>query len=115
MTVLITAPPHIEGIYHVGDEQPVTLQEFLDEACRVWRCRPPRRIPFSMILAAAAACEAVATIARTRSPLTRDFVRLGRLPHWGDTSRARHELIPTLTYPTLASGLSTLGSPQATR
>lgn len=103
MTVLITAPPHIEGIYHVGDEQPVTLQEFLDEACRVWRCRPPRRIPFSM------------TIARTRSPLTRDFVRLGRLPHWGDTSRARHELIPTLTYPTLASGLSTLGSPQATR
>ena len=24
------------GIYHVGDEQPVTVQRFLDEACRVW-------------------------------------------------------------------------------
>ena len=107
--------PHIEGIYHVGDEQPVTLQQFLDEACRVWRCKPPRRVPFWMILAAAASCEAFATIARTTSPMTRDFVRLGRVPHWGDTSRARTELIPTLTHPTLASGLSTLGSPRATR
>jgi nucleoside-diphosphate-sugar epimerase len=26
--------PGVEGIYHVGDEEPVTLQRFLDEACR---------------------------------------------------------------------------------
>lgn len=26
--------PGIHGIYHVGDEQPVTVQHFLDEACR---------------------------------------------------------------------------------
>src|ERR1700730_6226708 len=26
--------PGIRGIYHVGDEQPVTLQQFLDEVCR---------------------------------------------------------------------------------
>jgi nucleoside-diphosphate-sugar epimerase len=100
--------PGVRGIYHVGDEKPVTLQEFLDEACRVWGYRRPARIPFSMIYAAAWLCERVARIARTPSPLTRDFVRLGRVSHWGDTRRARKELIPELMYPTLETGLSTL-------
>jgi nucleoside-diphosphate-sugar epimerase len=98
----------VHGIYHVGDEQPVTAQEFLDAACRVWGYPAPRRLPFWMIYAAACVCEGVALVARTPSPLTRDFVRLGRVPHWGDTRRARAELIPELIYPTLESGLSTL-------
>ena len=68
----------------------------------------PIRIPFSMIYAAAWLCECVATVARTPSPLTRDFVRLGRVDHWGDTQRARQELISELVYPTLESGLSIL-------
>jgi nucleoside-diphosphate-sugar epimerase len=100
--------PDIRGIYHVGDEQPVTVQRFLDEACRVWGYRKPTRIPFPMVYAAAVLCECFATVARTPSPLTRDFVRLGRVPHWGDTGRARKELIPVLAYPTLETGLSTL-------
>jgi nucleoside-diphosphate-sugar epimerase len=100
--------PGVRGIYHVGDEQPVTLQQFLDEACRVWGYQRPIRIPFSIIYTAAWLCECVARIARTPSPLTRDFVRLGRVSHWGDTGRARKELIPELVYPTLATGLSTL-------
>lgn len=100
--------PGVRGIYHVGDEQPVTLQKFLDEACRVWGYQPPIRIPFSLIYTAAWLCEYVAMIARTPSPLTRDFVRLGRVSHWGDTSRARKDLIPQLLYPTLDTGLSTL-------
>lgn len=100
--------PDIEGIYHIGDEQPVTVQQFLDEACRVWGHPAPTRVPYSLIRAGAALCELGATIARTPSPLTRDFVRLGRVPHWGDTRRARAELIPQLSYPTLDSGLSTL-------
>jgi nucleoside-diphosphate-sugar epimerase len=100
--------PGIRGIYHVGDEQPVTLQKFLDEACRVWGYQRPVRIPFPMIYTAAWFCEYVAMIARTPSPLTRDFVRLGRVSHWGDTRRARQELIPQLVYPTLETGLSTL-------
>ena len=94
------------GIYHVGDERPVSLQEFLDAACRVWGCPRPRRIPFPLVYAAAWLCEQAATVARTPSPLTRDFVRLGRVPHWGDTTRARQELVPELIYPTLESGLS---------
>lgn len=100
--------PGIRGTYHVGDEQPVTLQKFLDDACRVWGYRRPTRIPFGMIYAAACLCECLATIARTPSPLTRDFVRLGRVSHWGDTGRARRELIPELVHPTLESGLLTL-------
>ena len=99
--------PAIHGIYHVADEQPVTVQRFLDEACRMWGCRPPIRVPYSMIYAAAAFCELGATVARTPSPLTRDFVRLGRVPHWGDTRRAREELVPDLVHPNLESGLST--------
>lgn len=98
----------IRGIYHVGDEKPVTVQQFLDAACRAWGCRAPIRVPFSMIYAAACACELGAAVARTASPLTRDFVTLGRVPHWGDTRRARAELVPELVHPTLESGLSIL-------
>jgi nucleoside-diphosphate-sugar epimerase len=100
--------PGIHGIYHVGDEQPVTLQEFLDQACHVWGYPRPRRLPFWLIYLAAGLCELGATVARTKSPLTRDFVRLGRVPHWGDTRRARAELIAELRYPTLTQGLETL-------
>jgi nucleoside-diphosphate-sugar epimerase len=100
--------PGVEGIYHVGDEQPVTLQDYLDAACRVWGCPRPWRLPLPLIYAAAALCEAVAAVARTPSPLTRDFIRIGRVSYWGDTRRAREQLIPRLQYPTLASGLTTL-------
>lgn len=98
----------VEGTYHVGDEQPVTLQHFLDAACRQWECAAPWRLPVWTIELAAAACEAFALVARTQAPLTRDFVRIGRVPYWGDTSRMRAELLPRLSYPTLASGLATL-------
>lgn len=100
--------PGVRGIYHVADEQPVTLQHFLDEACRAWGCPRPNRVPMWAIYAAATLCEWLAAIAGRPSPLTRDFIRIGRVSHWGDTRRAREELIPKLEYPTLAEGLSTL-------
>ena len=100
--------PGVQGIYHLGDDQPVTLQQFLDAACRAWGVPPPHRAPAWMIYAAAGLCEAAATIARRRSPLTRDFIRIGRVSYFGDTRRARQELAPTLEHPTLDSGLATL-------
>jgi nucleoside-diphosphate-sugar epimerase len=100
--------PDVTGIYHVGDEQPVTLQHFLDEACRVWGCPRPWRVPLWLVYAGASLCEGFALVARTPSPLTRDLIRIGRVSHCGDTGRARGELIPTLQYPTLESGRSTL-------
>jgi nucleoside-diphosphate-sugar epimerase len=100
--------PGIRGIYHVGDEKPVTLQYLLDEACRVWNCPRPFRTPLWTIYAAATLCELFGAITRKPSPLTRDFITIGRVPHWGDTRRAREELIAELEYPTLEEGLSTL-------
>jgi nucleoside-diphosphate-sugar epimerase len=98
----------VQGVYHVGDDQPVTLQHFLDEACRVWGCARPMRVPVWLVYLSAALCEAGAFVFRTRAPFTRDFIRIGRVSHWGDTGRARAELLPDLRYPTLESGLSTL-------
>lgn len=100
--------PGIRGIYHVGDEKPVTLQHFLDEACHAWDCPRPIRLPLWTIYSAACLCEWFGAIARKPSPLTRDFITIGRVSHWGDTKRAREELIPRLTYATLEDGLSTL-------
>jgi nucleoside-diphosphate-sugar epimerase len=107
-TAAAISSPGARGIYHVGDERPVTLQHFLDEACRAWKVPPPHRMPLWMIDAAAALCEAFARMARTPAPLTRDFIRIGRVSYWGDTARARRELIPVLRYPTLESGIGTL-------
>ncbi len=108
------AKEEARGIYHVGDEQPVTLQDFLDEACHAWRCRVPWRVPVRLIYLAAALCELFASIARTRSPLTRDFITIGRVSYCGDTSRTRNELIDRLRFPTLAEGIVTLRAEQPT-
>jgi hypothetical protein len=96
------------GIYHVGDEQPITLQSFLDQACSFWGHRPPWRMPLWMINSAAWLCETYASIMRVPSPLTRDFIRIGRVSYWGDTQRMRDELLPALEYPDFASGIHTL-------
>ncbi|MBI4615729.1 MAG: NAD-dependent epimerase/dehydratase family protein [Planctomycetes bacterium] len=101
--------PGIRGIYHVGDERPITLQEFLDGACRAWGVPPPRRLPFWMVRLAAALCELGAGVLGTRAWLTRDFVEIGRVSYWGDTRRAREELAADLAYPTFEEGKATLG------
>ncbi len=100
--------PGVRGIYHLGDDHPVTLQHFLDTACGVWGLPRPHRAPRWLIHAAAGLCEAWAVIARRPSPLTRDFVSIGQVSYFGDTQRARRDLIPTLEYPTLESGLRTM-------
>ena len=100
--------PAAGGIYHAGDEEPVTIQRFVDSACRAWGCPKPWRVPFWSVVFSATLCEAFATVFRTKSPFTRDFVRLGRVPHWGDTRRFREELLPRLEYPNLEAGISTL-------
>ena len=86
----------------------MTLQRFLDEACRVWKCARPFRVPVWSVSAAAGLCELAASATGMPAPFTRDFIRIGRVSHWGDTRRARAELIPTLRYPTLMDGLVTL-------
>jgi nucleoside-diphosphate-sugar epimerase len=98
----------VSGIYQLGDESPITIQYFLDEATRIWGVPRPWRMPWWMILAAAGSCELFAALFGTISPLTRDFVRLGRVDHCCDTRRMRGELLPRLSYPTFEQGKATL-------
>lgn len=107
-TAAAATRPGIRGIYHVGDERPLTLQEFLDEACQVWGAGRPWRMPVWLIRLAAGLTEVGASILRTRSPLTRDFIEIGRVSYCGETDRARAELIEELKYPTFEEGKITL-------
>jgi hypothetical protein len=61
-----------------------------------------------MIYSAASFCETFALLTGRSSPLTRDFIAIGRVSYFGDTRRARRELIPVLRYPSLESGIETL-------
>ena len=100
--------PGALGIYHLGDDGKVTLQEFLDEACRQWGYTRPWRMPLGLIYGAARIFETASLIFGIRAPLTRDFVDIGRVSYYGDTGRMRRELLPALKYPTLEQGKGTL-------
>lgn len=96
------------GIYHVGDEGNVSLQEFLELACRQWNVGRPWIMPLWLIYTAAEICEFYSKITGSRSPLTRDFIDIGRVSYYGDTKRMRKELLPVLKYRTITDGLHTL-------
>ncbi|HTS16009.1 MAG TPA: NAD(P)-dependent oxidoreductase [Verrucomicrobiae bacterium] len=97
--------PHISGIYNVADDQPVTLQEFLDTIAEHWGYAKPWRCPRCMFPLAGASCEVFAAVVGTKSPLTRDFIRIGMVSSVADTSRMKRELLPKLDYPSLKEGL----------
>jgi len=96
------------GIYHIGDEGNVSLQEFLELACCHWGVGRPWVLPLWLIYAAAEACEFYSKMTGSISPLTRDFIDIGRVSYYGDTGRMRKDLLPVLKYPTIADGISTL-------
>ncbi len=97
----------VHGIYHIGDEGIQTLQEFLDTITAYKGNHKPWRMPLWMIMTAARTFELFSGIFGTRSPLTRDFIRIGMVSYYGDTSRMRKELLPTLKYKTFRDGLET--------
>src|SRR5207247_2263761 len=96
---------HVSGVYNLGDDEPVTLQEFLDTAAGHWGFPKPWRLPRWCFPLAGAGCEAFAALFGTAAPLTRDFVAIGMVSTWADTSRMKRELLPRLTYPSLREGL----------
>jgi len=100
--------PAVSGIYNLGDDLPLTLQEFLDAAAAHWGYRRPWRAPAWAFSAAGAVCEMAATVLRTPSPLTRDFIRIGMASYAMDTTRMKRDLLPVLAYPSLRDGLSLL-------
>ncbi len=100
--------PKAEGTYPLGDDGPTTLQDFLDTACSYWGLSRPWRVPLWSVYLVAWSCETFASIFRTRTPFTVDFIRIGRIPHYCDTSRMKAELLPKLKYPSLKDGIGIL-------
>jgi nucleoside-diphosphate-sugar epimerase len=100
--------PEVRGIYNLGDEAPLTLQEFLDRAALRWGTRKPWRAPAWTFYLAAWCVETYARIFRTASPLTRDFIKIGMASYVADTTRMKAELMPQLSYPSLDQGIELL-------
>lgn len=96
------------GIYNVCDDQPITVQEFLDRLAVHFGFPPPWRLPEWMFDLAGAACETAALVFRTRAPLTRDIIRAGMTSAVADNSRTKTELLPVFRYPTLNEGIGLL-------
>ena len=100
--------PNAQGIYPLGDEEPMTLQEFLDLACQYWGLKRPWRVPIWSVYGVAWVCETIAAIAHTRTPFTVDFIRIGRVPYYCDTARMKADLLPRLRYPSIREGIEVL-------
>lgn len=98
----------VSGVYNLGDEKPLTLQEFLDTLCDHWGYHRPWRLPEWMFYVAAWLCETLASVFKTRAPLTGDFIKIGMASYVSDTTRMKQELLPALAYPTLNEGLELL-------
>jgi len=104
-TISAVMKQDVRGIYHVGDEGVQTLQQFLDDITVYKRNHKPWRMPVWMIMTAARTFEIFSKIFGTRSPLTVDFIKIGMISYYGDTSRMREELLPELKYKTYKEGM----------
>jgi len=104
-TIAAIEKPDIQGIYHLGDEGIQTLQQFLDDITAYKENHKPWRMPVWMIMTAARGFELFSHLFGTRSPLTVDFVRIGMVSYYGNTTRMRKELLPELTYKTYQEGM----------
>ncbi len=97
--------PGIQGIYHIGDEGVQTLQQFLDDITAYKGNHKPWRMPVWMIMTAARGFELFSRLFGTRSPLTVDFVRIGMVSYYGDTTRMKEELLSELVYKNYKEGM----------
>jgi nucleoside-diphosphate-sugar epimerase len=98
----------VSGIYNLGDDYPLTLQEFLDTVAMHWGYRKPWRCPKWSFFLAGWCCEVFAKVFRSASPLTRDFIKIGMASYVSDTMRMKKELLPELFCPSLKEGLNLL-------
>ncbi len=106
--VAAIALPGAHGVYNLGDDEPLTLQAFLDLVAKHWGSPRPWRAPAWAFFLAGWLCEGVAAVLGTPAPLTRDFIRIGRASYVSDTNRMRQVLLPELAYPTIRSGIEIL-------
>ncbi len=100
--------PGVSGIYHLGDEKSLYLQDFLDKMAAHLGYSKPWRLPKWCIFTAAWFVEKYAKLFNTKSPLTRDFIRIGMVSYTGETGRMKKDILPSLKYPTIDDGINIL-------
>lgn len=105
-TIAAALKSNVHGIYHIGDEGIQTLQQFLDDITTYKNSHKPWRMPLWMIMLAARIFELYSSLSGKKSPLTRDFITIGRVSYYGDTTRMRNELLPSLKYKTYKDGIT---------
>ena len=62
-------------------------------------------MPLWMIMNAARFFELWSRLFNTQSPLTVDFIKIGMVSYYGDTTRMKEELLPELEYKNFREGL----------
>lgn len=97
----------VKGIYNLGDEGRQTLQEFFDDITEFRGYHKPWRMPVWLIMLAAEVFELFSGIFGTRSPLTKDFIKIGMASYYGDTKKMRAELLTALKYKNYKEGINT--------
>ncbi len=65
-------------------------------------------MPLFFIYTAAKLFEITSKIFKIKSPLTKDFIDIGRVSYYGDTTKFRTELLKDLKYRTVYNGRSEL-------
>lgn len=98
----------VNGIYQLGDEKPMYLQDFLNIMAKHLGYSKPWRLPVWCIFTAAQLVETYAKIFHTKSPLTKDFIKIGMVSYTGDITRMKKDLLPELKYPSIGEGISIL-------
>jgi len=98
---------NVKGIYNIGDDGVQTLQDYLFFACKQWNTKKPWYYPLWLIYFAAWCCELISKIFNIQSPLTKDFIDIGRVSYYGDTYRMKTDLISKLKFRNMEEGKHT--------
>ncbi len=100
--------PKLRGVINLCDDQPLTLQDFLDRMADHWGYSRPVRLPAPLFWVAAIATELTTFVLGLPCPLHRDLLKMGMTSSVADTSRMRAELLPKLAIPTIDKGIREL-------
>lgn len=100
--------PQASGIYNLGDDEPTTLQAFLDRFASHFGFAKPWRAPRCLFPIAGRMTEIGAWLLNRPAPLTYDFIRIGMVSYVSNTERMKKDLLPTLAYPSISHGLKLL-------
>ncbi len=95
----------IARIYNLGDDNPLTLQDFWDLLCEHWGYKRPWRLPIWTFYTASYFSELFALILHKYSPLTRDFIKIGMSSAVMDTQRIKKSLLSRLQFKNIYEGL----------